>query len=488
MKIKRFLALTAMILGVGFFGASQAHAQVVCTQINSMPTQWPPAASALSCGEGSDLPAYDGVMRSVLEDLGNRGDDASQRIKEAQIATGEVISIQLIDTSLSGGSTTVTHTTVSTDSLFSISTDLAAQINNVPNFYASAWGNVITIYSFTGNTTTYSMTTSMGATSSITAGDDGFGNETATISAPLNSQIIWYDFWSQFDFISAAAPVNKPTNGTFNDRAAVTYHFQYLTPSSENELYSAVWEFDGNTVPVPILKSVTAHETGHHLDKIYGELFGLGVDTDFSSGTDFRTALSRDLAAMALLRPCKTLATDARAVDENQNPTGGYYTNGTDQQMAGDGVGGIYSYVQNSTGAYICGASGDGYGGGNPVTIGAAAFPRISFEDTEDGASEIFAEEFAVLEGFYDLEDNSGSPVHGSDYLFRDTNAFACTRLYVEKLAKLGRLPTSEELANTGYAVPEELTSGPDSGMLWGTHFHACDGTVGDFQRFNFGT
>jgi hypothetical protein len=503
MNLRRaFLALGAMILGVGFFGAfpQQAQAQTVtCAPVNSSPSQWPLASNVQEC-TGSATPVYGGIVRNTLESIGNDGTDAAQRLKFT-ITASEAITVQVVDSSLTGGSSTATHTTVSTDSAYTIAADLANQIAQLPNFVAYANGNVLYIYSFTGNTTTYVMGTSVGAHETITSTPDGLGNATGTIEGSPNT-FTWYDFANRQDYDSTTAigssdklpPLDLMNPDTFPGANGVTYVSEIATQKS-----SSIFEVSGYAINNEVIANTTAHETGHVLDHVYGKVFGVSPDSNsnifYSNSVAFQNAFMLDRFYMDLVPVCSFQASNGQNVDDDGNPTGGPYASvGPDGISPGSdgGVPGSMSSVEEpSTSGYICGGT---YGDGRnapyePTTVAIdTIFSTLRLDDT----AEVFAEWFAVQEGFSDQIDNSNSIIHGKDGVLNQsaTGNYICTGLYVQTLRTEGREPSSYELSVTGYLVPDgPLAGGPDAGMYgYGFTFYACDGATTEHFIYNFGS
>ncbi len=86
--------------------------------------------------------------------------------------TGDILTLKVIDPSLSGGSTTVSYTVLSTDTLSSIATSLKNVINadaalSALGVTATSYGQVVTIRSASETATTYEQSTNSGATEKI---------------------------------------------------------------------------------------------------------------------------------------------------------------------------------------------------------------------------------------------------------------------------------------------------------------------------------
>jgi YD repeat-containing protein len=116
--------------------------------------------------------------------------------------TGDTVSITFYDAALSGGYKTETYTVLSGDTLNSIASGLTSLINadsdlNVTGIAASVAGAVITIKSTSDNATTYSQTTSSGATETITMAVNPNWNRVVAIAGSVSSgdllSLLFYD-------------------------------------------------------------------------------------------------------------------------------------------------------------------------------------------------------------------------------------------------------------------------------------------------------
>ena len=100
--------------------------------------------------------------------------------------TGDVISLTVFDSGLSGGQSTVNYTVLSGDSLSSIASGLASAVNSSSDLQeigvsASASSNILTMQSNSVNITDYGQSTSSGATETVTVGLNPNGTQTAAI-------------------------------------------------------------------------------------------------------------------------------------------------------------------------------------------------------------------------------------------------------------------------------------------------------------------
>lgn len=481
------LALGAILaIGIGsMLAASSASAQTVtCSNVNNSPTQWPEAGTVRTCS-GTGTPSNSGLVRGTLETIGAFPNDAAQRLRRQVITDGEVISITITDSSLPGGSATVSHTahgtqTTGADSLYTIGDNLASQINALgsgSDFYAYVSGNVVTILSFTGTTSGYSMSSS-GSSVTITAGTNANGDEIATLGAQVSQNWTWFDFANAYDFEHS-----NPANGGINGPAAPpstlpadAYGDSYLLSSGSPPVItggvSGILEnnaADGANQKIP---HTTAHETGHRLDYLYGRKFGVGSGY-YSDSSNYQNMLALDRDAMGQIPACRV-----QASDQTNDPGPGIH---------GDVPSGL-SGIIDRTGNYVCDNGGDGF---SPSATWLSILDddnHFRIERVSGGSSpvpgELFAEQAAYLLGFDDLHDNSGNDINGSNGMFYSggfgQQSYFCTLTYVAYLVEFGREPTSDELAPFGYFIPDgPIASGPDAGRYGpGATFKSCNGST----------
>ena len=100
--------------------------------------------------------------------------------------TGDVVSLTVFDSGLSGGQSSVNYTVLSGDTLSSIASGLASAVNASSDLQnigvsAAASSNIMTVQSNSVNITEYGESTSSGATEAVTIGLNPNGTQTAAI-------------------------------------------------------------------------------------------------------------------------------------------------------------------------------------------------------------------------------------------------------------------------------------------------------------------
>lgn len=494
MKFKA-IAFSFMTLALAFmfFNASPARAQINCSNIAATTSGlWPPPTTTEDCAP-SGASNRSTIMRQTLETIGSMPYDAAARLRGVTLTTNDTLSLSATDTAF--GTITATHTVAPGESYYSVLSDLAGQIQVSSGYQLSAnvsAGDALSIVSYTGHTTTYSQSTSNPsstgpATETLTIATTG-NDATVTIAGGTGgTSITWYYYADHADFLDPTAPgTPKPSNPTLSltgytlgySRVFYGYTVVFETaPSQSND----------------VVAHTTAHETGHHVDRLYGNLLST-ANTDYSASTAFQAAFALDLAGLQNTPVCTFDATD---------PFGFYASNpGFGTPNSSGGQNGWFTGFQdavnlsrdNTSGKFICdGSTGTGsrqtnspYAGLSGLEILSSAYPLIAPDPTAsntDLAAEFFAERFAYDMSFGDFADNDSNPRYGSSQIFF-TPLFTCSKLYVDSLVQKGTVPTSGELAAAQAYVEPEGTSSPFGPRLR-THF--CDGTVGEWVNYNFG-
>jgi hypothetical protein len=444
-------------------------------------------------------------MLSTLQTIGASGTDAASKLQQnSKITAGDEIGITVTDPKL-GGPVEAIAKVVAADSLKSITTKLAKAINNSPSLKglvsAVSSNEVITLTSTSGDTI-YALFISNGATELIQ-----FGSSAAVKvnTATLQVNIMWYDFANQADYVNSTLQGGGP-NGQKKAQPAGAYGVTPVLPSLP--YFTAIFE----SAPVGknnIVAHVTAHETGHELDTIYGT----DEQNVYSASAPFQAALAFDIAQLSSpeIPSCSFDASD-RQNTASQGDDGYYASSGTSTPNKTGGLAGLFTGLKDADGHYICTSKGTGrtlsktYVGLDNLHIITAAYPSLFFL-TDPGASpnfqgsELFAEEYSVVAGFSDLTDNSGASVSGSDTILQTGKAFVCTLLYVNSQTSTGEAPSALQLSYTSYYVPNTF-AGDKYGVIYGpvnppdpvtheigpsTMRHNCDGTVTPGSTYSFG-
>lgn len=171
-------------------------------------------------------------------------------------------------------------------------------------------------------------------------------------------------------------------------------------------------------------QNATIHEAGHWAD--YYLRVEAGSATRASSTTLFQNLLNTDWSLFndSVNNPMPACSTSVPDVFGGyRDPAGTYFCNGTNGK--GGALQAPYSGLTNEQ----------------------VLKAPTSFDEIFGFNNEIFAEETPVLTG------NTDGTNQGLDQYFTagpgpNVGRFACSKLYVEKLIRLGRLPTQQELIN----------------------------------------
>lgn len=478
-----FSFMTLILASMIVFNPTPAHAQVTCTAVDPSPTLWPPASAAKDCAPG---PNYAGVMRETLETIGGLYTDAAIRLRES-VPASKTVGVTIHDPAitLTGHEKNITVETESGDSSVTLAAKLAGlinidtDVNSVVISFAS--GSDVIIISLTSNTTYVDIDDTGVTVDLIDLGDDVYS---ATVKGTAQTAITWYYFADYADYYadseSNGGPPDYPnklrTSGNpFDDNSI-------LGDTLPGLHYTAVFEEDGDTNPNNIVAHTTAHETSHHLDRIYGQVYNPGHD--YSASTDFLKALEIDKKVLSRISPCDYDAFDV------SNPAI-YLSSGTNSPDPEHGplYTGLFHDSLDSDGVPICDGMTLNTYSGTSLDVMAGAYPLIRLDtgnpDSADAdeAAEIFAELGAKELGFPDSTNNVETPIDGSYHGIENGGAFMCTRLYVSTLFYYGREPNSMELASWYYVVPNGSSSpyGPTFKI------YSCDNNVSDAIDYHFG-
>lgn len=142
-------------------------------------------------GSGAAKPPYANEYYYAYDSASNRTSVQSSGIQTLRVAgtktTGDILTLTVKDSSLSGGQQAVTYTVLTGDTLTSIATGLANAVNLNTNLQAigvaaHATGTTINIRSASLNITSYATSLSGGATETLTFGIYANGIEIASLS------------------------------------------------------------------------------------------------------------------------------------------------------------------------------------------------------------------------------------------------------------------------------------------------------------------
>lgn len=476
-KILKML-LACGLLGLMELGAAHAQTtvQTVCSPFGS-DGQWPPYSATKSCA-GSGTPVGASYMRQALQ---NMQFDPTARLSGLKLQSNDVVSIVVYDDNLPNGNATVSHTINSnTDSSYSIMQDLASQIRNLPSGALFAWATGPNQVTISGDSTTSFQPTVTNGTSgtdpqeTVTVADLGDNSYTVTLNAPINMNT-WFDFANQTDFRNASsADIPNASSASISDTDG-TYYYDWGGQYG----YTAIFENGNNKIGF-----VTAHESGHVLDRLYGVAFVGGSFPHYSAGSYFVGKMQIDLAGIngGSNQPfCKFQVTD------NQGYTG-------DQP-------GLMTGLTDSKGNYICNADANGnpgqgtsrtadYEGLDQASLIAKAWPRFApapLAYADDGAThlargDLFANLSAYGQFFTDAVNDDGTAAT-SDINVNGSSMYACTFYAVQRLVQDGKEGDPIDFAFPAYIVVD------GSGGSFGPGYTAyyCDGTS-SYSLYHFAT
>lgn len=328
-----------------------------------------------------------------------------------------------------------------------------------------------------------------------------------------NNLITWYVYANHDDYYnSGSIPFFNPTGGpnALTIRKPLDSDVVFTLPKVLGYTlggpfgYSAIFDTSldlthgiSSSITNNYVAHAAAHETGHHLDRLYT---GGGISGPLlSESAEFRTALERDIAGINAVQACAYNATDGHGVfgDPPERTSGIWASADPHNQtipLPTGGLGGLFSGAIAANGTEMCNDRTPNFSGSNFEKIKAAYpyFEAIKGKnpgDPELQVRELFAEEYAYEAGFPDTIDNSGNTINGSNNVF-NTGAFVCTRLFVRTWTTHGRAPNADELRSVGYSVPDIVPAGdPDAGAFgFGERNHYCDGTIGELGHYGFGS
>jgi RHS repeat-associated protein len=285
-------------------------------------------------GSGAAKPPYANEYYYAYDSASNRTSVQSSGIQTLRIGgtktTGDVLTLTVKDSALSGGQESVTYSVQSTDTLSSIATGLATAVNLDTNLQAigvaaHATSTTINIRSASINVTSYATSLSGGATETMTFGIYANGIQNASISG------------------------TKTTGNTLT----IIVHDPALSGGQKSETYTVLSSDTLTTIATGIKTTINSDSS----------LSAIGV-TATSAGTVVSIA-STSTNATWYSQSTSSGATEVITLTANQNPTqfaliGGTKTTGDvltltiyDAALSGGSVAVTYSVLSTDTLATI---------------------------------------------------------------------------------------------------------------------------------------
>ncbi|MDR3612906.1 MAG: hypothetical protein P4L53_05015 [Candidatus Obscuribacterales bacterium] len=246
----------------------KASAQSIsCNSIDgTTSTQWPNGVTANACGATTSA----AEMQWLLQQIDATQTDVAIRLEGVQVGAGTV-SVQITDSSIPGGTETVSYAAKASDSVATIINNLSKAVSNDSNLsaasiYASGYGKNLNIYSYSGNTTTYSA--NIGTTGlTYTLASSGGSNESLSLDGTRGG--FPFFAWANItDYKSLPHPSGGPSEYGTPGAADLGLTVNDLTNGvSWGSIFDTA--SDGSTSDV--MFHVTAHELGHQVDLLYAK-------------------------------------------------------------------------------------------------------------------------------------------------------------------------------------------------------------------------
>ncbi len=272
MKLRTILSATALLtlMSMGF-GSPAFSQSVTCSNIDSSSSDFPSGVYSQGCGVLGVLPSDSQDMLETLQGMAFSTLDASMRLQGFAVTPGDTVTVTVTDSSLPAP-VSVNYTVGANDQFADVATGLAAAIQGNASLQsaglsASSYAAGVEVYSNPANTTTYSFSTSSGATESLSqynySASDVLIIVGGSIQHPTN---VYYLFNDAGDYSNATVPTphfavdpNHAGDTFINPDTLAPYGFTVILQST-------------GTTPTPVYNTpnTTAHETGHVLDSLYG--------------------------------------------------------------------------------------------------------------------------------------------------------------------------------------------------------------------------
>jgi len=275
---------------------------------------------------------------------------------------GDMLYITYTDATVLGGASPVIVGPVTVavdDTPATLATKLAAMINGNSTLSgngmtALASGNYVEEFS-THSSTSYSSSTSSGAVETMYTPSGAGTYQSTSITMNPSAPLTFYLFDTQATYTGSSS-VPSLSNPSLPSTSDIGFTPHNIPPSTLYD-WTVLFEQDGEGTPKTIqhfggVSAVTMHELGHQLDYLYSSQGVLSGTNNFASQSTWATA---------------ALAADWAAI----NPTGASPCafNVTAMGVTWE-VTGIFSYLQDQDGNYICATETDSsYGFYDPLGL-----------------------------------------------------------------------------------------------------------------------
>jgi len=379
--MKRFLLSGLAALAILATSLTPASAATYCTNADgsgSAAGTWPGGLYTQYCAGApfGSVPADATALYDTLVSFGNGGPysygtgpylDATFRTlgMVAGVGSGDKLYITYTDATVLGGASPVTVGPVTVgvgDTPAILASNLANAINmngtlSGHGMTASSEGNLVFQYS-THTSTTYSSSATLaggglGAAETLTTSGSGTYGSTQITMTP-STPLTFYLFDTQATYIAAGntVPAGARPAPTSASDIGITPH-NGAAPLN----WTVLFEQDDETAPKTIQKfggvsSTTMHELGHQLDLVYSSQGVLSGPNNYASDSDWAKA---------------AVAADWAVITDSNAPPCAF--NLTVMGSTWDNTG-IFSYLQDQNGNYICTAETDSsYGFYDPLGL-----------------------------------------------------------------------------------------------------------------------
>ena len=241
--------------------------------------------------------------------------------------------------------------------------------------------------------------------------------------------------WAQTNLTN----VGYPTLSQISGGVAFTYYPSGVGPG----LYTVVFTTAPDGTALKNITNITAHETGHYMDWLFGEKAG-ETNSIVSNSTYYLQELDVDWTNLNVAHPCLTSGANG-AFSNKADSTGLLKSNNYKPYYICNGSDGKTGYNSNGGGT----ALNDDYKGfSTNQDIVTDAWPEIYKKGAQSATQpwkELFAETAGAGNQNSGFNDFANSPDEADWYLGYDgaitDNGFACTRAFIKYLVQHNSLP-----------------------------------------------